>query len=111
MFKENEVMINAAAAEAAAAVDAPAPRPCALAAAGVINVSLVGALDLASGAGLYANGAGVDGEGQTDWNNGLWALAAASHLVTSSCLYTIYYCRLLLHIYIIVPPYGNSHTN
>ena len=36
----------------------------------MINVSLVGALDLASGAGLYANGAGVDGEGQTDWNNG-----------------------------------------
>ena len=83
MFKENEVMINAAAAEAAAAVDAPAPRPCALAAAGVINVSLVGALDLASGAGLYANGAGVDGEGQTDWNNGhslqhrIWSQAAA----------------------------------
>ena len=28
----------------------------------MINVSLVGALDLASGAGLYANGAGVDGD-------------------------------------------------
>ena len=74
----------------------------------MINVSLVGALDLASGAGLYANGAGVDGEGQTDWNNGTRCSIAFGH---SSYLYTIYYCRLVLHIYIIVPPYGNSHTN